>query len=70
MSILNNCDVDTLRSYATPRENRTVSDVKASKIASMLNQKNADGTSKYTTAQIAQACGVSNSTVQNIKKGE
>lgn len=70
MDILNNSDVDVLRGYATPRENKTISDVKASKIESMLNQKNVDGTNKYTTAQIAAACGVSNSTVQNIKKGE
>ena len=70
MQILNNSDVDVLRGFATPRANSTLSDVKTSKIESMLKQKNADGTARYTTAQIAQACGVSNATVQNIKKGE
>lgn len=54
--IINNVDTDKLRQRATPRETTTLSSAKVNKIASM----NASG---YTTAEIAEALGVSASTV-------
>lgn len=54
--IINNVDIDKLRQRATPRATTTLSSAKVDKIASM----NASG---YTTAEIAEALGVSASTV-------
>lgn len=54
--IINNVDTDKLRQRATPRATTTLSSAKVNKIASM----NASG---YTTAEIAEALGVSASTV-------
>lgn len=54
--IINNVDTDKLRQRATPRATTTLSSAKINKIASM----NASG---YTTAEIAEALGVSASTV-------
>lgn len=54
--IINNVDTDKLRQRATPRATTTMSSAKVNKIASM----NASG---YTTAEIAEALGVSASTV-------
>lgn len=54
--IINNVDTDKLRQRATPRATTTLSAAKVNKIASM----NASG---YTTAEIAEALGVSASTV-------
>ena len=54
--IINNVDTDKLRQRATPRVTTTLSSAKVNKIASM----NASG---YTTAEIAEALGVSASTV-------
>lgn len=56
MQILNNVDVDELRQRATPRSTTSLSDAKINRIASM----NASG---YSTAEIANALGVSTSTV-------
>lgn len=60
--ILNNTDMDNLRSRATPRTTFTVSTTKANKIQSMR----ANG---YTLEQIAKATGVSTSTVSKYLKG-
>lgn len=68
--ILNNSDPDSLRSKATPKAAVAVNDVKYGKILSMLNMTSADGINKYTTAEIAKACGVSIETIQKVKKGE
>lgn len=54
--IINNVDIDDLRQRATPRSTTELSAAKVSKITSM----NASG---YSTAEIAEALGVSTSTV-------
>lgn len=56
--IIDNADIDVLRQRATPRATTTLSAAKISKIASM----NASG---YSTSEIAEALGVSSSTVHN-----
>ena len=55
-SILKNSDIDSLRSKATPRNNTTLSQAKISKIEAMK-------ASGYTNMEIAEAIGVSASTV-------
>lgn len=59
--IINNVDIDTLRQRATPRSTTVLSTAKVNKIASM----NASG---YSTAEIAEALGVSTSTVNKYLK--
>lgn len=54
--IIDNIDIDDLRQRATPRATNTLSSAKIQKIASM----NASG---YSTSEIAEALGVSSSTV-------
>lgn len=54
--IIDNSDMDTLKSLATPRANNTLSAAKQSKIKAMQ-------ASGYTNAEIAEAVGVSTSTV-------
>ena len=54
--ILNNADIDSLRQRATPRATTALSTAKQSKIASM-------SASGYSTSEIAEALGVSTSTV-------
>lgn len=54
--ILNHVDLDSLRQRATPRATTTLSTAKQSKIAAM-------SASGYSTAEIAEALGVSTSTV-------
>ena len=54
--ILDNTDLDKIRQKATPRATTTLSSAKVNKIASMK-------ASGHTTAEIAQALGVSTSTV-------
>lgn len=56
--LLNNADVDDLRANFTPRATRELSQAKINKIKSMSSQSD-----KYTIAEIAQAVGVSTSTV-------
>lgn len=56
--IINNADMTSLRQHATPKATTTISTAKQSKIAAM----NASG---YTTSEIAEAIGVSTSTVRN-----
>lgn len=59
--IINNVDIDTLRQRATPRSTTVLSTAKVSKIASM-------SASGYSTAEIAEALGVSTSTVNKYLK--
>lgn len=54
--ILQNADIDSLRSKATPRNNLTLSNAKLNKLQAMK-------ASGYTNAEIAEALGVSASTV-------
>lgn len=54
--ILNNADIDSLRQRATPRAATTLSTAKQNKIASM-------SASGYSTSEIAEALGISTSTV-------
>lgn len=54
--ILNNVDIDSLRQRATPRTTTTLSTAKQSKIAAM-------SASGYSTSEIADALGISTSTV-------
>ena len=56
--IIDNVDIDSLRQRATPRTTTTLSQAKQNKIASM----NASG---YSTSEIAEALGVSTSTVSD-----
>lgn len=60
--ILNNTDVDVLRQRATPRATNTLSPAKVGKIRSMH-------ASNYNLAEIANALGVSTSTVSKYLKG-
>ena len=61
VQIIDNVDIDSLRQRATPRSTTTLSGAKQAKIASM----NASG---YSTSEIAEALGVSTSTVSNYLK--
>lgn len=54
--IIQNADIDSLRSKATPRKSRTLS-------SAQLNKLQAMKASGYTNAQIAEALGISSSTV-------
>ena len=54
--ILNNADMDSLRQRATPRTTSTLSTAKVNRISAMKN-------SGYSTAEIAEALGVSSSTI-------
>lgn len=62
VKILNNTDLDSVRQRATPRSTTTLSSAKISKISSMR----ANG---YSISEIANACGISTSTVNNYLKG-
>ena len=59
--IIDNVDIDSLRQRATPRATTSLSSAKQSKIASM----NASG---YSTSEIAEALGISTSTVSDYLK--
>lgn len=61
--IINNADIDSLRQRAMPRSTTTLSMAKRNKIASM----NASG---YSTSEIAEAIGVSTSTVHKYLDGK
>jgi DNA-binding NarL/FixJ family response regulator len=63
MQILNNADIDDLRQRATPRNTTSLSTAKINKISSM----NASG---YSTAEIADALGISTTTVSKYLKGK
>ena len=60
--ILSNADTDSLRQRATPRATSTLSTAKINKIKAMSN-------SNYSLIEIANALGVSTSTVSNYLKG-
>lgn len=59
--ILNHTDIDDLRQRATPRQRTSLTDAKISKILAMQ-------ASGYSTSEIADAIGVSTSTVANYLK--
>jgi hypothetical protein len=63
MQILNNADIDDLRQRATPRNTTSLSTAKINKISSM----NASG---YSTSEIADALGISTTTVSKYLKGK
>ncbi len=60
--ILNNTDIDVVKQLATPRTSTSITPAKKSRIKSMLNLG-------YTQAEIADAVGVSTSTITDIQKG-
>lgn len=62
IKILNNSDIDEVRQYATPRTTSTLSPAKVNKIEAMQASGN------YSIAEIAQAVGVSSSTVSKYLK--
>lgn len=62
--VLDYSDPDTLRQRATPRATAELSSAKKSKIRTMYSSSN------YTLAEIAEALGVSTTTVSNVIKGE
>ena len=61
--IINNVDIDSLRERATPRTTTILSQAKVNKITAMKN-------SGYTNAEIAEALGVSSSTIVKQMKGK
>lgn len=61
--IFNYVDKDQLKSRAIPRDSRTLSAATQAKIKTMAAAKNPNGSSKYSRAEIAEAAGVSTSTV-------
>lgn len=61
--ILNNADPDSLRARATPRSTTQLSPARVSRIQAMR-------ASNFTVAEIAQAMGISSSTVTKYLKGE
>jgi predicted transcriptional regulator len=63
MQILNNVDIDDLRQRATPKTTTSLSTAKINRISSMK-------ASGYTTKDIANALGVSTSTVLKYLKGK
>ena len=62
-NIINNCDTKTLRQLATPRDKVSVSSSKIGRIKSMAN-------CGYTNAEIAEALGLSASTVVKYINGK
>ena len=56
--ILNNSDIDKVREYATPKNRTVLTDAKMNKLKIMMKSGN------YTTAEVAQALGISTSTVK------
>ena len=63
IKILNNTDMTKVRERAIPRTTTTLSQAKVNKLKSMSN-------SNYTISQIAEALGVSTSTVNKYLKGD
>lgn len=57
IKILNNADIDQVREFATPKSRLTLSQAKINKVKAMQSSGN------YSIAEIAQAIGVSSSTV-------
>ena len=54
--IVNHANMDILRSYATPRQSLELSDFKKTKLNAMLERG-------YTTSEVAEALGISTSSV-------
>lgn len=61
--ILNNTNIDTLRQRATPRATTSLSTTKQNRISAMNN-------SGYSTSEIAEALGISTSTVSKYLNGK
>lgn len=61
--ILNNTDIDVIRQRATPRATTTLSQAKINRISALRE-------SGYSTAEIADAIGVSTSTISKYLKGK
>lgn len=61
--ILNNTNIDTIRQRATPRATNSLSTAKQHRISAMR-------ASGYTTSEIADALGVSTSTVSKYLNGK
>lgn len=61
--IMANTDIDAIRQRAMPKTTTTLSTAKVNKMNQMLASGN------YTLAQIAEACGVSTSTISKYRKG-
>ena len=61
--ILNNTNTDTIRQRATPRASTTLSTAKQNRIAAL-------SASGYSTSEIAEALGVSSSTVSKYLNGK
>ena len=64
LQIINNVNPDSLREKATPRSMKTLSPANKNRLDTML------ASGQYTTAQIAQALGVSTTTINNYIKGK
>ena len=60
--IINHADMDVLRQRATPRSMNTISTAKSNKIKAMMN-------SGYSNKEIANAIGVSSTSIVNYMKG-
>lgn len=63
IQILNNTNIDTLRQRATPRTTTSLSTAKQNRISAM-------STSGYSTSEIAEALGISTSTVSKYLNGK
>ena len=63
MQILNNTDIDTIRKRATPKTTVTISEAKQNRIK-------AYAASGYSTSEIADALGISTSTVSKYLNGK
>ena len=59
--VLNNCDPDSLRQRAMPKETKVLNQAKINRIKAM--------SASYTIQQIAEKLGVSTSTVSKYLKG-
>ena len=62
-SILNNTDLDILREYATPRQQKGLSDAKLARAKAML------ATGYYTQADVAEQFGISTTTLMKYVNG-
>lgn len=63
LKILNHTNTDTIRKYATPRQQTSLSQAQ-------INRINAMAASGYSTGEIAEATGVSTTTIRNLWKKE
>ena len=63
MQILNNTDIDVVRSFATPKASTNLS-------VSRQNRIKALSSSGYSTSEIAEAMGLSSSTINKYLNGK